>query len=532
MIGWSRSALAATAAAGFVGCSLAAPLPALAQDAGDVTVTWARTGFPDSLDPHQFSHIEGAIAIMNMLDTLVWRDAATNTYHGGLASGWTYAEDLTSLTLELREDVVFHDGTPFNAQAVAFTFDRIVDPDTQAAAVASFMGSYSGHEVLDDYTIRIDFTEPNPLFLEWLTHPSLAPISPTAVQEFGDAFRDNLVGTGPFRLVEWDRANNAVIMERNPDYGWAPAFLGHEGPPNIDRLVMRGVLDVATRLAALEAGEVDFAQVSALDTLRLSEDPAYTLWSSPTAGITHSLAFNTERAPLNELAVRKALISSVDLDALNAVVFRGLHEIPTGPFRRGVACWSASPAELWPYDTDAANAMLDEAGWLMGDDGIRQKDGERLGFTMLWPDADDPAPVVFIQSEWRKIGADLQIRTMDFNAIISESQRGNHDMTWGSVAASDPDVARTVFGTGQARNFTRVSDAQLDELLAAGTATADIAERCEIYEQVQRRVMDLALIMPYYDATAYTIGAADITGLRYRGDGVMPINTALQRGAE
>ena len=496
------------------------------------TVTWARAGFPDTLDPHRFSHVEGGIAIFNLVDTLVWRDPATNTYYGGLATEWSYSSDLATLTLKVRKDVKFHDGTPFNAPAVKFMLDRIIDPATKAAAVASFMANYSGNEVVDDHTIRIIFKSPNPLFLEWLTHPSLAPFSPTSARELGEGIRDKLVGTGPFRLVRWDRANNAVIMERNPDYAWGPAFLKHQGPPKIDRLVIRGVLDAATRVAALEAGEVDLISLPpALDIIRLKDNPKFKLWGPPSAGITHSLAFNTQRGALTDVSVRRALIRSVDLKALNQVVFRGLHEIPTGPFRRGVACWSDSPAKLWSYDPKAATAMLDAVGWKSGSGGIREKDGRPLRFTMFWPDADDPAPVVFIQSEWRKIGVDLQIRTMDFNSIIAESQKGNHDMTWGSVAASDPDVARTVFGTGQARNFTRVSDPEIDKLLADGTATADLPERCKIYQKVQERVMELALIMPYYDAAGYSLGNAAVSGLHYRGDGVMPINLTLSRSA-
>jgi len=493
-------------------------------------ITWARSGYPDTLDPHKYSHIEGAIAILNLLDPLVWRNPADNQYYPGLAREWEYADDLRSLTLYLREDVSFHDGTPFNADAVAFMLDRIKDPNTNAAAVASFMGSYANYDVLDVYTIRINFSDPNPLFIEWLTHPSLAPISPAAVKQYGDMFGDNLVGTGPFRLLKWDRQAQEVIMERNPDYDWGPSFFEHDGAAYVDKLVVKGILDPAARLAALEAGEVNIINgVPELDVKRLESDPNYTVWAVPSAGIIHSLAFNTEKAPLDDIQVRRALITSVDLAGLQSAVYRNLHNVPVGPFRRGLACWDGSVAEVWPYDVEKANQLLDAAGWVTGSDGIREKDGQKLTVTTFWPDADDPAPVVYIQSEWKKIGVDLQIQTLDFNSVIAESQKGNHMMTWGSTAGSDPDVARTVFGSGQARNFTRVADAELDALLAAGTATPDLTERCNAYKQVQRRVMELALIIPYLDANNISVSRSDITGLTFRGDGVMPYNFNLRR---
>jgi len=500
------------------------------ESAGGGQVTWARTGYPDTLDPHKYSHIEGGIAILNMLDPLVWRNPADNQYYPGLAKSWEYADDLRSLTLYLREDVVFHDGTPFNADAVAFTLDRIKDPNTNAAAVASLMGSYVNHDVLDTYTIRLNFSEPNPLFIEWLTHPSLAPISPAAVAQYGDSFGENLVGTGPFRLQQWDRQAQAVIMERNPDYNWGPDFFDHEGPAYLDGLVVKGILDPAARLAALEAGEVDVINgVPELDVKRLESDPGYTIWEVPSAGIIHSLAFNTEKAPLDDIQVRRALITSVDLAGLQSAVYRNLHNVPAGPFRRGLARWDGTTADVWPYDPENAKQLLDAAGWVVGSDGIREKDGQKLMVTTYWPDADDQAPVVYIQSEWKKIGVDLKIQTLDFNSVIAESQKGNHMITWGSVAGSDPDVARTVFGSGQARNFTRVADAELDALLADGTATANLTERCNAYKEVQRRVMELALILPYNDANNISVSRSDITGLTFRGDGVMPFNFNLHR---
>ena len=229
--------------------------PLSAQD--EVVLTFGISSGVDTLDntATTFSSVE--IIVGHVFDTLV-KQQPLGVYHSGLATDWTVSDDATEYTFNLRDDVTFHDGTAFNAEAVKYTFDRIVDPDTKSQMAFSFIGPYAESEVLSEYSIAVRFSSPNAAFLDGVSHPQLGPVSPAAVEALGaDWGFSGIVGTGPFAFDSYI-PDSEVVMVKNADYNWGNEdVFGRSGPPEVDRLIFKILTDPGTRLAALESGEVD-----------------------------------------------------------------------------------------------------------------------------------------------------------------------------------------------------------------------------------------------------------------------------------
>ncbi|MBV7334504.1 hypothetical protein KFU94_40950 [Chloroflexi bacterium TSY] len=188
----------------------------------------------DTFDPNVSAFTQAAYVFRNIFDRLIYLDGDAN-YVSGLATSWEPSEDITWWTLTLRDDVTFHDGTAFNAEAVKFNFDRMVDPATGSKNAGPLLGPYNRTEVVDDFTVTVYFDEPYALFPFALASPFMGMVSPTAVDEYGDAFNEHLIGSGPFKFVS-EIPGTEVVLERNPDYNWGPAIF-HEGPAHLDRVV-------------------------------------------------------------------------------------------------------------------------------------------------------------------------------------------------------------------------------------------------------------------------------------------------------
>src|SRR6056297_522379 len=167
------------------------------------------------------------------------------------------SDDARVYTIRLRPGVTFHDGTPLNAEAVAYNFDRIVDPDTQSRGAIGDMGSYERTEIVDDLTARVHFAEAHPAFWFALSDwRAGGPHSPTALEADEEAFAFAPVGTGPFRVVEWEQRDR-IVLERFDAYDWARPGAKHSGPAYLDRVVFRVIPEDQSRVASLVSGQID-----------------------------------------------------------------------------------------------------------------------------------------------------------------------------------------------------------------------------------------------------------------------------------
>lgn len=324
-----------------------------------------------------------------------------------LATSWEFVEPNT-WRFELREGVTFHDGQPFNADAVAYTINELwANTDSNLTNV----GPESAVAV-DEHTVEVTPTEDNLRFLQQIGHPSKAMIAPGTFAGEGTSPENTPTGTGPFHFVSYNRGQELVV-DRNNDY-WGE-------PTQLDRITIRFYPDDTSRVLALQSGEVDaIYDVPREQAPALEAEPELQIARSG-VGAYDAILLNSHGEPpydiLQDRRVREALALGINKEAIVENVWRGNAEVMQTLIPAPVLGQYADMVQGHPYDPDRARALLEEAGWTLGDGDIRTKDGRRLEMTMLaWkPELQQPMPEL-VKAQLEEIGIDL---TLDISSDSS-----------------------------------------------------------------------------------------------------------------
>jgi len=453
-----------------------------------------------------------------IFDPLLRTDPATGEVVPGLAESFEVSEDGTVITLKLRSGVTFHDGTPLTAEAVKFSFDRIVDPELNSPMAAQITGNVASIETPDELTVVITLNEPFAPFLDSLTQVSLAPVSPTAVEALGADFGLQPVGTGPFKFVSM-APDEELVLARNEAYNWAPAFYDHQGPPYLEELRVLNVTEAATRMALIETGEVDviYSPINR-QVPDFENDPGFYVQYATRPGVPRVFVLNTERPPLDDPAVRRALAWAIDRERILNEVFEGIGGVAQGVITPGLAGFWAEGVDQWPgFDLERATSLLAEAGWTDTDgDGFLDKDGERFVLTYgQIPGFPFDQYTQIIAADLRKIGVELVPEAEEQAAYLADMRAGKWHMTGMLFAATDPDVLYIVAHSSSidsAWNTARYNNPEVDALLEQARVTIDQAARAELYKQVQQIMLEEMPYIPYY-----LIQNAQIVNARLQG---------------
>jgi peptide/nickel transport system substrate-binding protein len=396
------------------------------SEGGEIVI--ATTANPSSMDLLYRSNWINYHTSHHMYDPVIQLDEDENP-EPWLAEDWEISDDGLLYTLHLRDDVTFHDGEVFDAEALKFAFDRqIDDPETQSySRLVDTVGSV---DVVDDYTLEISLQDLRVTFL----HDSIAawqsfPVSPAAVDQLGTDFELQPVGTGPFRFEEFE-PDSHVVMVRNEDY-W-------NGPPLVDSVRIRIIPEPSVHTVELESEGVDISFGVPIDDLSYVEDDLGMVIDRQVTPNAQFVSLNLANGKTTEFAVRRAIALGIDRDSIINDVLYGEVE----KSRAGVAEVSSFYHEDVPmveYDPEEAERVLEEAGWVLEDDGFRYRDGELLRIHCLSTDHEDPTDHgnwgqmnEFFQEQLRQIGMDLEIETLEWGAYLDEWRTGNFEMTYHS----------------------------------------------------------------------------------------------------
>jgi len=432
-----------------------------------------------TMDPRQARDTSAARMQELIFNGLVTLDA-NQVPQPDLATSWEFVSP-TELVFQLREGVVFHDGSPFDAEDVVYTYTTLVDPDFGAPRRSLYTPI---QEVVADgpYQVRFVLSQPYAPLLQYL---DMGIVPSDAAEAAGAAFGDQPIGTGPFRLVSWERGAT-IRLAANDDY--------FKGRPNIDEIVISVIPDNNVRLIALESGDLDLihSPVPPQDLARLRGSTALAVHETTALGYTY-LNLNLEDPLLQDVRVRKALAHLTDRDTISEVLFYGM-DTPGTSFLLPGTFYYTDDVTTYEYDPERAVQLLAEAGWSDSDgDGILDKDGRPLRIELTTNvDPNREQVLEFLQGEWRQVGIDVSVRAYEWPSFIADVMAGNYQISLiGWLLLNDPDRASYLqFRTGGDSNYGRYSNARVDELLEAGRAETDPEARKAVYAEIARIVTD------------------------------------------
>jgi peptide/nickel transport system substrate-binding protein len=417
-----------------------------------------------------------------------------NEPEGELAESWTVSPDGLTYTFKLRENVTWHDGTPFTADDVIHSVKEIL-PVTQNRT-RGFLKMVTTAEKDGDYSVALTLDEPFLPFMSAISSINM-PILPKHLYEDTDyrqnPFNAKPVGTGPFKFNEW-RRGEYVHLVRNENY-WG------EGQPHVDEVYFHFIPDSAQRAIAMETGRGDVATrttIAGPDLKRLLATGDFVNHTDAYNGLgaMSQLRFNLRRPPFDNKLVRKALTHAVDRQFLIDTIFSGQGRVPLGPIATGTRYFDADACETYPHDPEKAKALLDEAGLTPDSNGIRGS-FELIGF---FNSNERQRMAEVLKLQFAEVGFDVTTTMVDVPTIVKRDTDWDFDCEWQTIGQFyDPAI-------GVSRNYLTdrilhafqnntvgYSNARVDELWQKAMSTTDEAEAQKAYSEIQSIITDDAV---------------------------------------
>lgn len=420
----------------------------------------------------------------------------------GLAKSWEVSDDGLVYTFHLQEGVKYHNGNDFTAEDVAYTIDRMMDPDQKAVNTDFFnmiqgaterydgtADSISGVKIIDDYTIEITLAAPFSPFLANLATPSCSIYDKDATEAAGDQFGIDpavTVGTGPFKLDSWE-LNSKMVLTKNEDY-W-------RGPASIDGIEMIQVPDQDTQKLMYENGELDIVDLSSSTSnmAYFTSNDKYKdkLVTGPEAGL-YFYSFNLNEAPTDKLEVRKAIEMAIDRQTILDQLYSGAGKVINSMLPVGFA--GSYDAPEIPYDPEQAKALLAEAGY---------PDGLEMTLYQKTEDPDALSLNQVVQAELAEVGVTAKIEQMDDAAYTAKRKEGTLGMNRAAWWAdyNDPDnFLYTFFSTKNAGiRSNNYNDPEIQGMLDEARTIVDEDKRMEMYKTIDTAVIqDAAVVFPLF----------------------------------
>ena len=468
------------------------------------------------LNPHLYAGEMYAQSIL--YDTLV--SITENGYEGCLAESWTISEDGKVYTFKIREGVTFSDGAVCDANAILANFNAIIE-NKERHTWLEMMNLLVSVSVPDDNTFVIELSEPYyPMLTELGCIRPFAMISPNCMID--GSTKDGVngyIGTGPYILTDFVTDEYAVF-ERNENY-WGEL-------PEIKTITVKVIPDNQTRIMALESGEIDLIfgknmlDADAISQYVDSEEFEVAL-SEPTS--TRHIVLNTTNDILSDVVVRQALQHATNREAISQGIFYGLEE-PADTLYASTIPYCDVDLEPYVYNTDTASQMLEEAGWVMGSSGVREKDGQPFQLELLYnsDSVTEKTIAEYLQSEYLKLGISLNIHGEEEQSYRDSMKAGNFDMVfnicWGMPYDPQSSLAAMrapVYGD-YAAQLGLADKAEIDQAITDILTTTDEIERQELYTFVLTRLHEDAVYIPLTFECNKALYTADLQGVHFGTD--------------
>jgi peptide/nickel transport system substrate-binding protein len=505
-----------TAAALTFGATLAHAQGEEAKRGGTLTIGLASQA--ECLDPQQHQHgfdSQQGRALVDSLTDQSQQEASKIV--PWLAKSWEISDDATEYTFSLRDDVTFSDGTKLDAAVVKANFDAL--KAIPAAAGAEYLTAVKEIAVVDPHTVKITFVEPNIAFLAASATTRLGIVSAaTAARSSDERCKEGIVGSGPF-VIERSIYNEELVLRRREGYDWASSVVKHQGEAYLDTVVYKVIPEASVRTGALASGQVDITAASYQDADSLKQS-GFNIINASYVGTSAALFFNTARPLASDLAVRRAFLHAIDTAEIVELVQNGYVEPAKGlltPVTPGFLDQSAAIA----FDPELSARLLDEAGWVVGADSVRAKDGKRLTLIgAFWANPTNIALFEVIQAQAALVGIEVKLNPEPSSPAYLQGQiDGKYDFFRWHWSLADVDVLRKDYSSEGLNRLRLPKDNAIDPLLFAQKGIVDPAKRIETTNEAQRIVIDQAYSVPLFSPDNLWAASAKVRDFGFAASG-------------
>lgn len=472
--------------------------------------------------------------ILNQItDKLTYQNPKTLEIEPWIAESWTVNADATEYTFKIRPGVTFSDGTPLDAAAVAKNYDVFgLGNKALKHPVSEVINNYERSEVVDPLTVKFYFKRPSPGFLQGTSVIGSGLVAASTLslpfEELGDATK--IIGSGPF-VVESETIGKELNLKAREEYVWGPAKLEHQGRAYLDGITYIITGEDSVRIGALLAGQADFIrQVQAYDESQV-EAQDYQIYAPSTRGVNNSVVFRPDNPLVADIKVRQALLHATDAKEIVTTLFSANYPQATSIIASSALGYKDISAKL-AFDPQKAKALLDEAGWSVGSNGLRQKDGKELVLTAYesLPQPQNKETLQLVAQQWGKVGVKLNVLAGDSGSrTVDDLDPLKTPVSPAMVGRADPDVIKSQYYPknrdvlrqkgGLSDKVQSFADDKLNGLLDALASEPDRAKRLAIAGEIQDYVVDQAYAIPIFEEPQAYAGAPYVQGIAFEAVG-------------
>ncbi len=472
--------------------------------------------------------------ILNQItDKLTYQNPQTLEIEPWIAESWTVNADATEYTFKIRKGVTFSDGTPLDAVVVAKNYDTFGRGNKDLKLpISEVINNYDRSEVLDSHTVKFYFKKPSPGFLQGTSviGSGLVSLATLALpyEALGDATK--IIGSGPF-VVASETLGRELTLTSRKDYNWGPTKLAHQGPAFLDSIKYIITPEDSVRIGALLAGQADvIRQIQAYDEKQV-EDEGYLIYAPSTRGVNNSVVFRPDNPLVSDVRVRRALLHATNADEIVSTLFSTNYPKATSIIAKSALGYVDLSSRLG-HDLEKAKALLDEAGWKAGSNGLRQKDGKTLELTAYesLPQPQNKETLQLVSQQWGKVGVKLNVLTADSgSATVNNLDPAKAPVSPAMVGRADPDVIKSQYYPtnrnvllqkgGNSDKVNAFVDEKLNALLDNLASEPDRTKRLAIAGDVQNYVIDQAYAIPIFEEPQAFAAAPYVKGVSFEAVG-------------
>ncbi|WP_141432546.1 ABC transporter substrate-binding protein [Bacillus sp. 03113] len=477
----------------------------------ELTVTVG--GDPVGLDPQNVTDTISSLINYQIYDRLV-------TFNGEmeiipqLAKSWTTSEDGKTWTFELNKGISFTDGTPFNAEAVKTSFERVANKDKnlkQYSLVGQYIDSITTN---GETTVVFHLKAPQGAFLGNLAHPASSILSPKSIKENEEGIAKNPVGTGPFKLKEW-MTGDAVVLEANSDY-WS-------GKPSVKTVTFKNVPETSASVIMLETGEADLTGSLPLAELNRLEDNDTIMANSIEANRIAYVGFNTTVEPFNKVEVRQAINYAIDKETMVSKLYDG--RVRTSTAAISESTFGYSNVGAYPFDISKAKTILKEAGVVPEDYSFRLIFAANV--------TQDKPAAEFVQNSLQQLGFKVELQTLELGAYLEAlKDPSKYDLFMRGALANTGDadpLFRDALLSTSPTNYAHYNNPEVDKFIMAGQSQVKPSERLKSYTEVLKMVKKDAPWIFLHEDVAHWGVAKNVEGITFLPTYIYDLRKAVKK---